>query len=155
MPAAFLRARRFVTRLSTDRGAVAVEFALVLPLFLILVFGIIDFSRAYNAQITLTEAAAEAARAVAVTTPTSSTADPVALSAAHSAAAATVAGSTVKSGDLIYEKQVTCQTLSPTGATSNAQVGLRIHFTYTTPLPGLAKLAPFDITAMGVRQCSG
>jgi len=46
-----------------DRGAAAVEFALLLPLLLILVFGIIDFGRMLNAQITLTEAAREGARA--------------------------------------------------------------------------------------------
>ena len=45
-----------------DRGAAAVEFALLLPLLLLLVFGIIDFGRALNAQVTLTQAAREGAR---------------------------------------------------------------------------------------------
>ena len=49
-----------------DRGAAAVEFALVLPVLLILIFGIIDFGRMLNAKITLTEAAREGARAAAV-----------------------------------------------------------------------------------------
>jgi Flp pilus assembly protein TadG len=40
-----------------DRGAAAVEFALLLPLLLLLVFGIIDFGRALNAEITITQAA--------------------------------------------------------------------------------------------------
>src|ERR1700747_2671037 len=44
-----------------DRGAAAVEFALVFPLLLLIVFGIIDFGRALNAQITLTQAAREGA----------------------------------------------------------------------------------------------
>jgi hypothetical protein len=35
-----------------ERGAVAVEFALLLPVLLLIVFGIIDFGRALNAQIT-------------------------------------------------------------------------------------------------------
>jgi hypothetical protein len=51
-----------------DRGAAAVEFALVLPVLLIIVFGIIDFGRMLNAKITLTEAAREGARAAAVGT---------------------------------------------------------------------------------------
>ncbi|GAA1735467.1 hypothetical protein GCM10009681_02340 [Luedemannella helvata] len=51
-----------------DRGAAAVEFALVLPVLLILVFGIIDFGRMLNAKITLTQAAREGARAAAVST---------------------------------------------------------------------------------------
>jgi Flp pilus assembly protein TadG len=49
-----------------DRGAAAVEFALLLPLLLLIVFGLIDFGRAINAQITLTQAAREGARALAL-----------------------------------------------------------------------------------------
>jgi Flp pilus assembly protein TadG len=52
-----------------DRGSVAVEFALLLPMLLLIVFGIIDFGRALNAQITLTQAAREGARLAAVNQP--------------------------------------------------------------------------------------
>ena len=52
-----------------DRGAVAVEFALLLPLLLLIAFGIIDFGRALNAQITLTQAAREGARLAALNQP--------------------------------------------------------------------------------------
>lgn len=45
-----------------DRGAAAVEFALVLPFLLLLVCGIVDFGRAYNAKITLAHAARESVR---------------------------------------------------------------------------------------------
>lgn len=45
-----------------ERGAVAVEFALVLIPLLLIVFGIIDFGRAYNAQETLTQSARVGAR---------------------------------------------------------------------------------------------
>jgi Flp pilus assembly protein TadG len=41
---------------------VAVEFALLLPVLLLIIFGVIDFGRAINAQITLTQAAREGAR---------------------------------------------------------------------------------------------
>jgi Flp pilus assembly protein TadG len=51
---------------SNERGAAAVEFALVLPLLMLLLFGIIEFGRAYNAKVTLTHAAREGARALAV-----------------------------------------------------------------------------------------
>lgn len=54
---------------SADRGAVAVEFALLLPLLLLIVLGIIDFGRMLNAQITLTQAAREGARLVALGMP--------------------------------------------------------------------------------------
>ncbi|MFI7545672.1 TadE/TadG family type IV pilus assembly protein [Actinoplanes sp. NPDC049599] len=42
------------------------ELALVLPLMLLVVFGVIDFGRMLNTQITLTEAAREGARAAAL-----------------------------------------------------------------------------------------
>jgi Flp pilus assembly protein TadG len=49
-----------------DRGSVAVEFALLLPVLLLLIFGVIDFGRAINDQITLTQAAREGARLAAL-----------------------------------------------------------------------------------------
>ncbi|WP_433201900.1 TadE family protein [Dactylosporangium sp. CS-047395] len=49
-----------------DRGAAAVELAIVLPVLLMIIFGIIDFGRAYNQRLILTEAAREGARAEAV-----------------------------------------------------------------------------------------
>ncbi|WP_284979011.1 TadE/TadG family type IV pilus assembly protein [Arthrobacter sp. fls2-241-R2A-200] len=49
-----------------ERGAVAVEMALLLPLLLLLLIGIMEFGRALNVQISLTEAAREGARYAAV-----------------------------------------------------------------------------------------
>ena len=54
-------------RRRTDRGAAAVETALVLPLLLMVVFAMIDFGRMLNTQIRVTEAAREGARALALT----------------------------------------------------------------------------------------
>ena len=53
-------------RRSPIGGAAAVEMALVLPLLLLLVFGIVDFGRALNLQITLTQAAREGVRPAAL-----------------------------------------------------------------------------------------
>lgn len=52
--------------LRRDSGAAAVEFALVVPLLLLLVFGIVEFGRAYNAQVTLQHAVREGARYYAI-----------------------------------------------------------------------------------------
>ena len=49
-----------------DRGAAAVELALVLPVLMLLVLGIIDFGLAYNRQITLSGGAREGARWLAL-----------------------------------------------------------------------------------------
>jgi Flp pilus assembly protein TadG len=55
-----------VTCWRSERGAAAVEFALVVPILLALVLGIVEFGRAYNIQISLTHAAREAARSMAI-----------------------------------------------------------------------------------------
>lgn len=55
-----------IRRFRRDDGAAAVEFALVLPLLLILVFGIIDFGRLMYTANTLTSAVREGARFASV-----------------------------------------------------------------------------------------
>lgn len=50
-----------------ERGAAAVEFALVVPLLLLLVFGIISYGMMLSFRQGLTQAASEGARAAAVT----------------------------------------------------------------------------------------
>lgn len=49
-----------------DRGAAAVELALVLPLLLALLFGIFEFGRLFYTQIALSNAAREGARVMAI-----------------------------------------------------------------------------------------
>lgn len=49
-----------------ERGATAVEFGLVAPILLLLLGGIVEFSHMYNLQISVTQAAREAARTMAV-----------------------------------------------------------------------------------------
>ena len=54
-----------------ERGAAAVEFALVLPILVLILFGMIEFGGAYHAQLMVTGAAREAAqgRVIAVVQP--------------------------------------------------------------------------------------
>ncbi len=49
-----------------EKGASAVEFALILPVLVILIFGIFEFAIAFNNYITITHAAREGARRAAV-----------------------------------------------------------------------------------------
>lgn len=51
-----------------ERGAAAVEFALVVPLLLMLVFGIISYGYMLSFRQSISQAAAEGARAAAVST---------------------------------------------------------------------------------------
>lgn len=109
----------------TDRGAAAVEFALVLPLLLLLVFGIIDFGRAYASQIALTQGAREGVRLLALK---GSVAD-VEARLPTTAVAPLVPGAT---DPVSVGSAVTC------GSATDAQLVLRQDFSYITPLPGLA-----------------
>lgn len=54
-------------RRSTDeRGVAMVEAALILPILVLLLFGIVEFGRAFNAQVTMTHAAREGVREYAI-----------------------------------------------------------------------------------------
>ncbi len=68
---------------NNDRGAAAVEFALVLPILILLVGGIVDFGFALNTQVSLTHAAREGVRIEAL-----DSGDPVAAALAAFAAPA-------------------------------------------------------------------
>lgn len=49
-----------------DRGAQAVEFAILVPALLLIIVGIVTFGFVFNAQITVTQAAREGARLAAI-----------------------------------------------------------------------------------------
>ena len=51
---------------SEERGAAAIEFALVLPILLILILGIFEFGRVFSIQVSLSNAAREGARVMAI-----------------------------------------------------------------------------------------
>jgi Flp pilus assembly protein TadG len=60
---------RSIRQCSGERGAAAVEFALVVSLLLLIVFGIVAFGRVYSELEVMESAAREGARAAAVRTP--------------------------------------------------------------------------------------
>lgn len=69
-------------------GATAVEFALVLPMFLMLVFGAIEFGRLLWTKEALQETAIAGARCVAIAQGSNPTSSPCAASGSYSAASA-------------------------------------------------------------------
>jgi Flp pilus assembly protein TadG len=128
---------------SKDRGAAAVEFALLLPLLLLLLFGIIDFGRALNAQITITQAAREGARLDALNQPN-------------------VVGRTQAAAVGLSGVTVTVVTSCPPGAGPgvNADVKVSYPFTFITPIGAIASFfggsglgSPITLTAEGVMPC--
>lgn len=135
--------RRERVRQARDRGAAAVEFALLFPLLMLILFGIIDFGRALNAQITLTQAAREGARLDALGQPN--------VQAATQAAATGLDPVTVT------------VTACPLGAppTANAVVSVSYSFNFITPIGAVAGLiggsgglgSPVTLTAQGVMPC--
>lgn len=140
-----MRSIRRDRRAGGDRGAAAVEFALVMPLLLLVVFGIVDFGRAYNMQIALTSAAREGVRVAALG---GSVAD---ASSRTTGAAFPVTGIVVG---------VTACPASPTPA-SDAMVTASRTYTYITPvqpvlsLMGQPALATPTITGRGRMRCNG
>ncbi len=132
------------TAAGDDRGAAAVEMAIVLPLLLLLVFGIIDFGRMLNTQITVSAAAREGARWAAL---------------GQSGVAARV---TAAAPGLI-PAPVTTATTCPAGAAigTNATVVVTSTYTPITPLGALSALfggafpSTITITGRGVMRCGG
>jgi Flp pilus assembly protein TadG len=128
-------------RFRSERGAVAVEFALVVPLLLLLLFSIVSVSRAFQVQGTLSGAAREAARTMAMQN------DPA---AARSAAvfAASTASVPLTAG------QISIQPATCTGkpATQNITVVIEHPF---KPTGSYAGGKSFTITSKAVFRCGG
>jgi Flp pilus assembly protein TadG len=76
-----------------------VEFALVIPIFLLILLGIVDFARAWNVYEVLSDAAREGARNAVVDDP--NTADPEIVKGLIQEAAAR-AGITISSDDISF-----------------------------------------------------
>ncbi len=99
-----------------DQGAALVEFAIVLSLLVLILFGIIEFGRAYNAQETLTHAAREGVRVLAIT------GDP------DAAVTATIAAAPGLDGALLTVSPGACDPGYPTQLTASYPFELTIPF---------------------------
>lgn len=121
--------------LSNDRGATLIEFAIVLPILVLLIFGIVEFSRAYNTKVTLTHAARESVRVMAVE---------------DDAAKAQTAAKDAVSGTLDPDQLTWSATACTPG--DPVQVNLTYPFSYDIPLFGSRSM---DMSAVGVMRCGG
>jgi Flp pilus assembly protein TadG len=128
-----MKRRRHAASNSRDRGSVAVEFALLLPVLLLLIFGIIDFGRAINDQITLTQAAREGARLASLGYSTSAV-----TTRAQSAAY-----------PLSPVPTVTVTSACPTGAGTGVDAVVKLTYTFSFVTPVGAFAAMFGTASFG------
>ena len=122
-----------------DRGAAAVEFAIVLPMLLLLLLGIMEFGRAYNVQLTLTNAAREGVRVMAITN------DPAKARAAAKSAAAALHPALADSN--FTPAPTSC---SPSVAEDRTTVTISYQLNTLTGIAG-----PFSMTGKGTMLCGG
>ena len=119
---------------SSERGAALIESAIMLPLVLILIFGLIAFARGYNAKVTATHAAREGVRVLAVTQDNSA------------GEAAAVAAATSLNPALLTVTSTACNPGDPTTLT--------VDYTFTYDIPVLGGRT-VNISETGVMRCSG
>ena len=136
-----------MTRNPTDeRGATAVEFAFIVPLLIALVLGIAEFGHAFQVQGTLSAAAREGVRLMALEN------DPVAARTAVRAAAASL-------DPAITDAQIRITLVGSTATscpTLNAGSTL-VRLTIDYPMPYLTGFfgTGVDLTGTGVMRCNG
>lgn len=118
-----------------ERGAALLEFALVLPVLVLFIFGIVEFGRAYNARIELTSAVREGARAGALG------GDPVATT--RNAAPGLTAS----------QIQV-ASTVCPAVPVANDNVSVTATYPFHYDIP-LFRSGTWTLHAKGVMRCGG
>lgn len=124
-----------------DKGAAAVEFALVLPILVMLLLGVIEFGYAMFVQSTVAGAAREGARTLAITTNSASAVQ----------AAVTAAQPAVNISGEVSANAAACSS-TPVGS-----VTVSVKHTYTGLGGGIAWFFPHGISirGKGVMRCGG
>lgn len=124
-----------------ERGAMAVEFALVVPLLLLFLFSIISVSRAFQVQASLSAAAREAARTMGIQND---------VAAAQSAAVFAASTSSVP----LSASAISISPSSCTGAAPTTNVTVTITYSFQ-PTGSFAGGVAFPITSRAVFRCGG
>ena len=126
----------------SERGAVAVEFALLAPVLMLLLFGIMEFGRAYNVQISLSNAAREGVRVMAISNDARAARDAV------RSALGTLTPA-------LADDKIVFVASTPAGAktcSAGAQMSVTVGYTLTT-MTGIA--GPFAMQGQGAMLCGG
>ena len=133
------------TRDRRERGAAAVEFALIVPVFFLLLFGIISYGYMLNFRQSVSQAAAEGARAAAVA-PASADRPAVAYDAIEQTMGA-ACGSTY----------LTCSTATPVSCSSCISVTVTYRYSDdpSKPIfPGIGIVIPETLTYTSIVELS-
>ncbi len=115
-------AARRVSR-SGDQGASAVEFALVVPLLIVLVFGIIDFGVIFAQQLSLNNAVRQGARSAVVAGNTAQQTCAQVVTGVRGAAAQTIAMDTTDIDVTVRTQSADGSTIRTTACGSGANPG--------------------------------
>ena len=119
-----------------DRGAIMVELAFILPILVMLLVGIIEFGRAYSAQVSIQGAAREGARSLA-------------LSESSGAVDAAVQGA-AGSAQVTSVTKAACPGGSTGSTTAYATVTVNATFTFSIPF---ISLGTRNMSATAMMRC--
>jgi len=118
---------------SSQKGQSLVEFVLVLPVFIILLFGIMEFGRLWETTNVLTSAAREGARVAAVTAPNTSRV-------------------TNAAQNILASANISNVTINVTGPTASDEVVVTVSCNYApitgSIVPGIGQIALSRTTTM-------
>jgi Flp pilus assembly protein TadG len=128
-------------RLRDERGATVVEFAFIVPLLIVLVLGIAEFGHAFQVSGTLSAAAREGVRIMALQN------DPV-------AARAAVRGAAPSLRPAVTDAQIA---ITPAACPATGPTSTTVRLTVTYPMPYLTGFFGSSITlhGTGVMRCNG
>lgn len=135
----------------SERGAAAVELAIVLPLLVLVIMGLVDFGRLFFAQVSLASASREGARAASVGMPVAQVTSIARASAPRAAALASLDASVLG---------VAVSSCSPTVTNENTSVTVTATFRWMTPIglvqvfnPGSARAATLPLSSVSEALC--
>ena len=111
----------------SESGQAAVEFALIMPLLLLLLVGIIEFGRGWNDHQVITDAAREAARKCVIANSV------VTLDSVKNVAKSAMAAAGISSADSMFTV-VGFARPNPTGEPCTVTIALPYTFTFLGPL---------------------
>ena len=144
--------------LSDNKGVAAVEFALILPLLLLLILSLIDFGRLFFVQVSVTSASREGARYSSLFSNGSPTPQNV-IDLVNASASGAATLSQLSSTATLTVTQAACSSATQN---ENTTVDVSTNFKWLLPVGVIGLISPnsslvndFSISSKGVMRCVG